>query len=126
MSFRGQTVKANEIESRILAALDKLARSATLLEVLAERTVWDGGIEKVFQGLFLWAFNGLDLCTYCYLAPEINLGSEIGLLDYLVFKSSPPVDSKVESGRATGDELLRLASGFIEVKDIHNDKLLSF
>jgi hypothetical protein len=112
-------MQPNEIESRIFSALDRIASNTCLLEILSERSVWDGGIEKVFQGLFLWAFNGLDLSPCYYLAPEINLGSDIRILDFMVFKSSEAVDSKVNSAESN-DELLEVASGFIEVKDIYN------
>jgi hypothetical protein len=114
-------MQRNEVECRIFTALEKLSGSACLLEVLAERAVWDGGIEKLFQGLFLWAFNGLvQHLPYYYLVPEIGMGSKIKTLDYIVFESRDDVDRKVSLAKSQKSKLalLPLASGLIEVKDV--------
>src|SRR5947209_6602969 len=107
-------MQLNNIEGRIFRALDKLAHSCEdLLHVLAERMVWDGGIEKVFQGLFLWAFNSLDQRPYYYLSPELND------VDFMVFESDPVTNNLVEQVHSRKDERwYDIACGYIEVKDI--------
>jgi hypothetical protein len=112
-------MQPNEIENRILAALGKISDSECLLDVLAERIAWDGGIEKVFQGLFLWAFNSLDLSPCYYLGPELNQH------DFLVFKSCEEVNRQVENTdgsnlKCIDPRWLQITSGYIEVKDIDN------
>jgi hypothetical protein len=111
-----QTVtRLNRVEKQILEALDKLATEKCLLEVLAERTIWDGGIERLFQGVFLWAFNSFS--PYYYLAPELCKR------DYLVFPHEPSVNAVVEKTKNTCDPVfLRHAAGVIEIKDTCNSE----
>jgi hypothetical protein len=99
ISNKGEHMELNNVERRIFRALDKLAHSCDdLLHVLAERMVWDGGIEKVFQGVFLWAFNSLDERPYYYMAPELKD------VDFMAFESDEETDRLVEHDLDRKDE----------------------
>jgi hypothetical protein len=58
-----------------------------VLEVLAERIIWDGGIETLFKGIFLWAFNSFS--PYYYLAPDLRYRDyqvEMHFLDFSIVR----------------------------------------
>lgn len=108
----------------LVSASERLAQTTLCREILAENMLFSGGIERLYQRLFLWAFHTQGANEH-FLALELRIEPLAGneALDVLCYRWSPETKAAFENRfltQVSAAEWFTNAVGAVEAKDNWN------